>query len=1300
MATARDVRQPILARARYRDLMPAGLLADRFEIIAHAGAGGMATVYRARDRTTGATVALKLLGVVSERARFDREAETLAELDHPNIVRYVAHGELDDGTAFLAMEWLDGESLAARLKRETLSVDEALDVCARVATALGHAHARGVVHRDVKPSNVMLASSGDLDALRVVDFGIARHDVRRDLTQTGMLVGTPGYMSPEQARGSRDIDARADVFALGCLLYKSLTQQTPFSGGSVVAVLAKILLEEPTPVRRIRADVPERVERLVSALLAKDPGKRPHDGAAAAGLIARARAMSSTDDAEIFAPPIETLTAFEQRALSVLFLDVGAPPAMSDPDVTATLSPFAEPARLVAAAFGVVPEPLADGSIVIAFRGGGTERVARAASCAMAIVAAIPGCLAVLGTGRALVEEGVQASDLVDRIAALRTRATSLHTRAHGASTVIVDDASATLLEERFTITTEQSFHVLGGAREVATQVRTLLGRPSPCVGRERELGELDALFTECTDERAPRIALVRGASGLGKSRVRYELVARVRDRAQVWMGRGDPMSAGAPLDMLTQAIRRAYEIRGDDPDEVRAQKLAARVARCVPESEREHTTEFIGEMIGAALQGASARVRAARQDPALMGDQIRAAVCALLRAECAAGPLVLVLEDLHWGDIPTVKLVDTLLRDLSTSPLFVLASARPEIDELFPKLWEDHAVLVLSLRELSNKHAEELVRAVLADATDDVVRSIVSRAGGNAFYLEELIRAVHDGDASLPETVLATVSARLDRLDPDARRVLRAASVFGQAFWTGGVGALVGADASAARWIEVLVAREIVQRRPESRFEREPELVFRHSFVREAAYATLTDTDRATGHRLAGAWLASAGETNAVTLAEHFERGGDPARAVAHWARACELAMEGNDLARAIDLAHRGLRCDSRGAIAARLYVLLSEAHRWRGELTDARACAKSAVDVAAEDTGVWYEAVSQLAYASISVGDLGVIVSLGERLCEKRPRPEDFDGYVVALSRCATSLAYGGHPDRANRVHARMDEALGDALPSEGALARVRLSTALRALRLKDDAFTLACFGATLEVFERIGDRRGGMYVRVNLGVIQMELGDFENAERVFREAIDAGVATGVTSIAVGARVNLGLVRAHLGAHDEGLTLVRDAADEYACLGDHRMMGIARTYAALVSTSRGDYETAESEAREAIDALASIQTSRADALAALARALLALDRKSEALEASTAAYAVLAELGSVDDGDVRIRLAHIEALFATDKTESARALLAETADKLLARANKLNALRASFLERVPENARVMTLARAQGFL
>jgi tetratricopeptide (TPR) repeat protein len=220
--------------------------------------------------------------------------------------------------------------------------------------------------------------------------------------------------------------------------------------------------------------------------------------------------------------------------------------------------------------------------------------------------------------------------------------------------------------------------------------------------------------------------------------------------------------------------------------------------------------------------------------------------------------------------------------------------------------------------------------------------------------------------------------------------------------------------------------------------------------------------------------------------------------------------------------------------------------------------------------------------------------------------------------------------------------------------------------------------------------------MYCRVNLGVIQMGLGDFESAEKALDEANLAGIATGVVAIAIGARVNLGLLRAYLGSPDEGLALVRETIGAYTHLGDGRMMGIARTYAAMVLLVKGDAANAEAEAAEAGKELAAIPTSRADALACRARALLALKRNDEALAASSEAFALLAELRTVDDGAMRIRLAHSEALLACDQIERGRALISESVQKIRERARKLDAgLAKKFLENVPEVSRLMWLAQ-----
>src|SRR5579871_4829348 len=179
-------------------MQPGVLVAERFEILELAGAGGMGAVYRALDRQSGDEVALKVMVAANQAQadRFGREAEVLAELSHAAIVRYVAHGRSGLGQLYLAMEWLDGEDLATRLGRRGLSVEETVQLGARVADALSIAHERGVIHRDVKPANLFLPL-GRIDEVKVLDFGVARlRDVRA--TGTGIVVGTPGYTAPEQ----------------------------------------------------------------------------------------------------------------------------------------------------------------------------------------------------------------------------------------------------------------------------------------------------------------------------------------------------------------------------------------------------------------------------------------------------------------------------------------------------------------------------------------------------------------------------------------------------------------------------------------------------------------------------------------------------------------------------------------------------------------------------------------------------------------------------------------------------------------------------------------------------------------------------------------------------------------------------------------------------------------------------------------------------------------------------------------------------------------------------------------------
>ena len=258
-----EVVTPLVARLHAPADGLEGRRVGRFEVFEEVGAGGMGAVYRARDHQLGRDVALKFLAadlgadpVATER--FALEARAAAALDHPNICTVLEVGETPEGRLFIAMPFYDGETLQRRIARGPLPIAEAVDVAAQMARGLAKAHARGIIHRDVKPSNVMLTADG---IVKLLDFGIAKlADVR--LTVSGVTVGTVIYMSPEQARGTQ-VDQRADLWSLGVVLYEMLTGRRPFTGAFGEVRVAAMRRGEVTPVSRFRADVPPALEAVV-----------------------------------------------------------------------------------------------------------------------------------------------------------------------------------------------------------------------------------------------------------------------------------------------------------------------------------------------------------------------------------------------------------------------------------------------------------------------------------------------------------------------------------------------------------------------------------------------------------------------------------------------------------------------------------------------------------------------------------------------------------------------------------------------------------------------------------------------------------------------------------------------------------------------------------------------------------------------------------------------------------------------------------------------------------------------------
>jgi serine/threonine-protein kinase len=266
------------------------VLADRYQIVRRIGEGGMGAVYEAKHTLIGKRVAVKVLlekflAKSDFVARLLQEARLASSIGHEHIVDVTDFGTTSDGRSFVVMEFLDGESLAELAIREApLPIERSLGIARQVASALGAAHAKGIFHRDVKPENIYLVKRGDADFVKVVDFGISKAvkpggDEGGEgyrLTHTGLLLGTPLYMSPEQARGEEDLDHRVDIWALGVLLYECLTGEVPFRANNYLGIISQVLTHQPTPPSKLRPElgISDAVEAVVMRAMEKDRTRR------------------------------------------------------------------------------------------------------------------------------------------------------------------------------------------------------------------------------------------------------------------------------------------------------------------------------------------------------------------------------------------------------------------------------------------------------------------------------------------------------------------------------------------------------------------------------------------------------------------------------------------------------------------------------------------------------------------------------------------------------------------------------------------------------------------------------------------------------------------------------------------------------------------------------------------------------------------------------------------------------------------------------------------------------------------
>ncbi|WP_428264386.1 serine/threonine-protein kinase PknK [Haliangium sp.] len=1277
------------------------IIAERYRVDRLAYEGGMGVVYLCHDLHSGEAVGIKILRSDSDPGssqRFWREAHALSSLRHPGIVRYFAHGWTASGRPYLVMEWLEGEDLAVRLRRRALDVIDTLRVGIRVCDAVSSAHRHGIVHRDIKPANLFVPG-GRIDEVTLVDFGLARvGQTLQSATPSGSLMGTPGFMAPEQARSDPNLDHRADIYSIGASLFACLVQRPPFVGDHPMATLAKVLFEEPPRLRELRPEVPQGLDDLIACMIAKEPEDRPADGGeVVTRLVELLEHLGAA--APVTQEPSPAITGGEQHFLTVLLVQ------------GATVPGRARHAALTRAAgtYGAQLEEMVGGTIAGIFseRGRPVEMAERAARCALSMQSELGGGPVVLATGRGITSGRLPVGQVIDHAVSLflgdadtLPPGATVATESPSDGDIIMDDVTAGLLDRSFALAPlgPRRYRLLG-INDERTRAPRLLGIPTQCVGRQRELATLEGLLDECLEEESARVALVTGPAGVGKSRIRTEFLQRIEHRyreVSVWLGRGDWLRSGASCGLLAELVRDAVHLAEGQPLAERQARILERAGEVVRAEDAERVAVFLGEIVNVPFEDEGrVQLTVARQDHQLMHDQMRRAFIDWLGAELLRTPVLIVLDDLHWGDLPTLRFLDAALRALRERPFMVLALAQPQVHKLFPNLFEDRGVEELRLRPLSKRASRSLIGQVL-EVPDDVVARIVERSEGNAFFLEELIRSVADGSHDeLPQTVLALAEGRLATLPADARRVLRAAAIFGRTFWHEGVAALLGNAIGSTALDDILadlVEREFIADRPTSRFAHTHEYRFAGELTREVAYGTLTEEDRAHGHVRAGGWLEAAGEPEPAVLAEHFRRGGARARAVEWYRRAAEEAMEANDDKAVAEWVTQAVNCGAQGRALGELRLLEAEMHNWQGEPAAARRCSDEAMALLPTGSASWAQAVQHASWAACVIGGFEEVDGLVDMLV--RYASEASEGtYLRALAHMATQLAVNGRYEQARTLESIISEALPRTEDEQA--VRATLTHMRGILAFMADELDRACdlMREAAQHWGALGSQRYRLLDLSNAGAAQLELGEYEAAAETLRPVVAGVERAGLDHIMGICVANLALALALSGRTEEAVQICDDSL---ASVSSPREEVVLLVHRARILDLTGDHDGALANAERA-RAMETFPSYVAHALAIKASVHLQRGLAEEAFAAAAQGMAILDERGAIESGEGILRLAYAEALHALGRLPAAREAIEAAAARLHGRAARISdpQRRRRFLDGVPEHARTMQLER-----